>query len=126
MDEELARRIDEFQRCIEARDRQAAELVLDEEYALLLVHPAPAEMPRLRWLEILPDYIVHGYETQERTVDVDGDCAAVLQRVLMSATVLGEDRGLFAITDVWRRRQGEWRVWRRHSTPLAAGIMPGA
>jgi hypothetical protein len=30
------------------------------------------------------------------------------------------------LDDVWRRRADGWRVWRRHSTPLAAGRMPGA
>jgi hypothetical protein len=45
----------------------------------------------------------------------------------MHAIVLGEDRsGLFVISDVWRRRGGSWKVWRRHSTPLAAGVTPGA
>jgi hypothetical protein len=45
----------------------------------------------------------------------------------MSATVLGEDRsGTFIITDVWRHRSDGWRVWRRHSTPMFAGDMPGA
>jgi hypothetical protein len=45
----------------------------------------------------------------------------------MHSTVLGEDRsGTFVITDVCRRRRSEWRLWRRHSTPLAAGRMPGA
>jgi hypothetical protein len=43
----------------------------------------------------------------------------------MSATVNGIDRsGLFTISDIWRLRDGHWRVWRRHSTPLSAGPMP--
>jgi ketosteroid isomerase-like protein len=127
MDPDLAPRIDDFERCIESRDRTLADAVLDPDYALVLVHPAPAVMPRERWLEILPDYVVHEYEVQERTVDVDGDTAAVLQRVRMQATVMGEDRsGLFVISDTWRKRDGVWKVWRRHSTPLEAGRMPGA
>lgn len=42
------------------------------------------------------------------------------------ATVLGVDRsGRFVISDCWRRgADGKWRVWRRHSTPLSAGVMP--
>jgi len=127
MDPDLAPRIDDFDRCIESRDRTLADAVLDHDYALVLVHPAAAVMPRERWLEVLPDYVVHEYEVQERTVDVDGDTAAVIQRVRMQATVLGEDRsGLFVISDTWRRRDGAWRVWRRHSTPLEAGRLPGA
>ena len=84
-------------------------------------------MPRDRWLAILPDYVLHVYDIEEQVVDVGGDCASVLHRVRMEATVLGEERnGLFVISDVWRRGAGEWRVWRRHSTPLTAGAMPGA
>jgi ketosteroid isomerase-like protein len=81
---------------------------------------------RERWLEVLPDYRIHEYRIEDRIVDRDGDTAAILQRVSMRATVLGEDRsGVLVISDVWRRDSG-WRLWRRHSTPLAAGRMPGA
>lgn len=126
MDDELNRRIEAFERCINERDAVSAADVLDDGYALVLVQPSPAIMPRDRWLEVLPDYEVHDYEVQERVVDVDGDCASVLQRVAMRATVLGQDRsGVFVLSDTWRRRDGVWRVWRRHSTPLAAGTMPG-
>jgi len=127
MDDDLDRRIESFERCVNERDAVAAADVLDDGYALILVQPNTAAMPRERWLEVLGDYVVHDYEVQERTIDVDGDCAAVLQRVAMRATVLGEDRsGVFVLSDIWRRRDGVWRVWRRHSTPLAAGTMPGA
>ena len=76
-------RIDEFQRCIEQRDAESATAVLDDDYALVLVHPAPAVMQRDRWLEVLPDYLVSDYELQERLIDVSEDCACVLQRVSM-------------------------------------------
>jgi hypothetical protein len=124
---DLAVAIDEFQRCIDARDRAGAEIILDAAYSLVLVVPVPAVMPRDRWLEVLPDYVVHDYVVEEQIVDEDGDAAAVLARVQMQATVLGEDRsGAFVISDFWRRRDGAWTVWRRHSTPLAAGRLPGA
>jgi len=126
-DAELKMRMDEFQRCIQQCDVEAADLVLDADYALVLVHPAPAVMPRDRWLQVLPDYVVHDYEVHERVIDVAGDCASVLQLTSMRATVLGEDRsGTFVLSDVWRRGESGWRIWRRHSTPLTAGQMPGA
>ena len=57
---------------------------------------------------------------------VEDDLAVVLHRDRMQATVLGEDRsGTFIITDVWRKGNDGWRVWRRHSTRLAAGRLPG-
>ncbi|MBW3556552.1 MAG: nuclear transport factor 2 family protein [Actinobacteria bacterium] len=126
MDDELARAMAEFQRCIEDRDLSAAERVLDDDYALVLVAPARAVMPRHRWLEVLEDYVIHEYVVEEQVVDQDGDGAAVAHRVRMKATVLGVDRsGIFVISDVWRRSPGGWRIWRRHSTPLSAGTLPG-
>jgi hypothetical protein len=126
MDEELQRQLANFQACIERRDEPLARSVLDEGYALMLVVPQPAVVPRSRWLEVLPDYVVHSYAVKHVEVDVDGDVAVVLQRVQMEATVLGEDRsGMFVLTDVWLRRPIGWRLWRRHSTPHSAGPMPG-
>ena len=116
-----------FQDCIIARDREAAESVLDPDYALVRVQPVPGVMPRSRWLDVLPDYVVHDYAVEESVIDIDGDLATVLHRARMSATVLGEDRsGIFVVTDVWRRTPDGWRVWRRHSTPLSAGDLPGS
>ena len=127
MDQELAHVIEAFQQCIETRDRALAERVLDDEYQLVLVVASPATMPRERWLAVLPDYVVHEYAVEEQSVDVDADVAAVMHRVRMRATVLGADRsGTFVITDIWRHRADGWRIWRRHSTPLSAGALPGA
>ena len=126
-DDRLLTQIANFERCIRERDGQLAEKVLDPDYALVLVHPSSAVVPRSSWLEMLPDYVVHSWEVQEQSLDVDGECAAMLQRIVMQATVLGQDRsGVFVISDVWRLRNDEWRVWRRHSTPLSAGRMPGS
>jgi len=127
MSDDLDTAMTQFQRCIEERDQVAAAEVLDEDYALVLVQPAHAVVPRGAWLAMLPDYIVHSYALQEQAIDVDGDCAAVLHRVEMRATLNGADRsGLFTISDVWRLRDGGWRIWRRHSTPLSAGPMPAS
>jgi SnoaL-like domain len=56
---------------------------------------------------------------------VAGDIGLVLHRGRQEAIVRGADRsGSFVLTDIWRRTDGVWRVWRRHSTPLVAGVMP--
>lgn len=126
MSADLAGAISEFDRCIQERDRRGAELILDDGYALVLVTPSPAVMPRERWLDVLGDYVVHEYVVEEQLVDQEGDEAAVLTKARMRATVLGESRdGTFIISDFWRLRDGRWRVWRRHSTPLSAGELPG-
>src|SRR5690349_626320 len=94
----------EFDRAVQNRDHVVAEAVLHPAYELVLVHPAPARIPRSRWLEVLDDYIVHSWQCEEQQVDVHDDVGTVLSLVRMSATVLGEARsGLFAITDIWLR-----------------------
>ena len=51
---------------------------------------------------------------------------AILYGIDMRATVLGQDRsGTFVITDIWRLGEPGWQVWRRHSSPLTAGDLPG-
>jgi ketosteroid isomerase-like protein len=118
-------RLEGWQAAIERRDVAAAGEYLDDDFALVIVQPAPTFMPRAQWLALLPEYFVTGYEVQERIIDVDGDLALVLQRVHMDATVRGMDRsGTFVLTDAWRRSRRGWHLWRRHSTPLTAGTLP--
>jgi len=125
-DRSLSEAMDDFNRVVLQRDVELAERVLDVDYHLVLVQPVAAAMPRARWIEVLPDYFVSAYAVEESRIDVDGDTAAVLQRVQMTATVLGEDRsGTFVLSDIWRLRNDGWRIWRRHSSPLSAGRMPG-
>jgi hypothetical protein len=115
----------EFQRCIAQRDVVGAERILDTDYALELVQPVAAVVPRDRWLAALPDYVVHSYDVAEQIIDVDVDVAIVLHRANMHATVSGVDRsGVFIVSDFWRLRDGRWQVWKRHSTPVSAGPMP--
>lgn len=115
----------EFHHAVLGRDAGLASGCLHDDFALVLVQPAPATLPRSRWIEMLPDYVVHEWQVEEQTTEVDGDCAAVHQRVATKATVLGEDRsGVFVLTDVWRRGPDGWRLWRRFSTPLTAGALP--
>jgi hypothetical protein len=126
-DQELSVQIANFERVVLQRDAELALTVLHPDYALVSVVPVPRVMPRARWLEVLPDYHVHAYDVQVQHLDVLGDCATVFQRLTMTATVLGEDRnGTFVISDVWLSGADGWRIWRRHSTPLTAGPLPGA
>jgi hypothetical protein len=125
-DQALSTQIGNFERAVLQSDVELALTVLHPDYTLALVLPAPAVMSRERWLEVLPDYHVEAYDVQAQHLGVMGDCAALLQRLTMTATVLGEDRsGTFVISDVWLRGDDGWRIWQRHSNPLAAGPMPG-
>jgi hypothetical protein len=124
--EDLHRRAALWDRAIAERDEVAAAELLAADFALELVQPVRNVMTRDVWLEVLADYVVHEWDVEEKIVDVDGDYAAMLQRVRMQATVMAEDRsGIFVISDLWRRVDGEWRLWRRHSTPLSAGQLGG-
>ena len=119
---ELQRRAALWDAAVRERDEAAAGELLAADFALELVQPVRNVMTRPVWLEVLADYVVHDWAVEEEIVDLDGDYAAMLRRVRMRATVMGEDRsGIFVVSDLWRRVDGEWRVWRRHSTPLMAG-----
>jgi len=58
MSSELLERAAQFQDCIARRDVVAADAVLDHDYALVLVYPANAMVPRDQWLATLPDRCV--------------------------------------------------------------------
>jgi len=126
-DTELDTACADFDHAVNQRDHEVAERVLHPDFALVLVHPAAAVMPRARWLETLDAYVVHEWDVEEQLTDTGDGIASVLRRVRMRATVLGEDRsGTFIISDTWLRTSSGWQVWRRHSTPLDAGSLPGA
>ncbi len=125
--DDLAGRSDDFERVVLDRDAELASKTLAEDFALVLVHPAPLVVTRAEWIATLPDYMVHAWEVQERMIEVRNDVGLVFQRVHMDATVLGEDRsGLFILSDLWVPVDDVWRIWRRQSTPLSAGRMPGS
>ena len=125
-DPALMAQVANFERVVRERDVDLASDVLHLDYELVLVHPVPARMRRDRWLELLPDYVIAAYDVQAEQLDVLEGCATLIQRVDLTATVAGEDRsGIFVMSDVWLRGEDGWRIWRRHSTPLAAGPLPG-
>jgi ketosteroid isomerase-like protein len=127
LDAELQDRTDRWQRTIEARDADAAAEFLTDDYALVILQPKPAVVQREEWLRMLPDYDVRGYSVEERIVETSPDLCTVFQRVDQTAVVKGVERsGIFILVDVWVRENGDWRVWRRHSTPLSAGPAPRA
>ena len=121
----LVQRLGDWDRAIVERDVAAASELLHDDYALVIVQPVRTIMPRDRWLDLLPDYVVSEWHIEEQVVEVDGDVAAVLQRVKMTATVLGQDRsGIFVTSDIWRKTAAGWKVWRRHSTPMTSAELP--
>lgn len=108
-----------------ARDNVAVLPFMDDDYTLVVLSPALARVTRSEWLAMLPDYVISSWVTKISEWDMSGDLAIHTHLVDQAAVVLGGDRsGLFTITDVWRRFDGAWKVWRRVSTPLNSGDMP--
>ena len=127
LDTLIGDRTDQWQLAIEAREPEGAARFLSDDYALVIIQPQPAVVRRDEWLRMLPDYVVSGYSVEERIVETSPDLCTVFQRVDQTALVQGVERsGIFILVDVWRREADEWRVWRRHSTPLSAGVAPRA
>ncbi|MFL6101136.1 MAG: nuclear transport factor 2 family protein [Actinomycetales bacterium] len=115
---DLTQAIDAFDRAVLERDLLLAASLLDADSGRLQVEPSVSSLDREGWLAALDLEDVHGYEVLERFIHEDGDTAAVLQQVRLSATVDGQDRmGTQTVSDVWRRRGDGWRLWRRHIAP---------
>jgi ketosteroid isomerase-like protein len=127
LDAQIGDLTDRFQLAIESRDTEEAARILADDYALVILQPQPAVVRRDEWLRLLPDYVVTGYSVEERIVETSPDLCTVFQRVEQTALVQGVERsGIFILVDVWVRNGDEWRVWRRHSAPLSAGVAPRA
>lgn len=123
--QELLARWQAWQHSIEQRNVAAVSEFLADDFALELVWPNRAIFAREQWLEMLPGYVIAANAVEEQIVTLAGNLAVILHRTQMQATVFGADRsGTFVLSDVWRRYDGVWKVWRRHSTPLTATAMP--
>jgi SnoaL-like domain len=115
---DLRQAIESFDRAVLDHDAGLAATLLDTDGALLQVEPGPSALDRQAWLDAVDRDDVQSYEVLERFVHEDGETAAVLQEVRLSAVVEGANRaGTQVITDVWRLRSSGWRLWRRHITP---------
>lgn len=127
LDTQISELTDQWEVAIEARDPEAAARFLSADYALVILQPEPAVIRRDEWLRMLPDYAVSGYSVEARIVETSADLCTMFQRVDQTALVNGVERnGVFILVDVWVREADEWRVWRRHSAPLSAGVAPRA
>ena len=108
-----------------ARDTVSVVPFMDDDFTLVVLFPSLARVTRAEWLSMLPAYVIAGWVTKASEWDLDDDLAIHTQLVDQAAIVMGVDRsGPFTITDVWRRSDGVWKIWRRVSTPLSSGEMP--
>ena len=115
----------EWHATVMARQPDHAIEYLDEDFNLVVLYPGFARVTRAEWLAMLPDYVVSTWDVVSSAWDVQGDLAVHTHHINMDALVMGGDRsGPFTMTDIWRKADGRWRIWRRVSTPLHSAEMP--
>ncbi len=126
-DSELAARLDDFQRVIEARDVEAAESVLDEAYALVLVQPVARRSREPSGWQVFLTMSSTSGPCRSASSTSTGTAQPCCKEGFNERWVQGLPRdGLFVVSDIWRRRDGVWRYQQQHSSPLSAGEMPSA
>ena len=108
-------------------DLAALEQIVAEDCRLIVgVLGRPLQiMSRERWLSTIDLYEPEWVTFDDVQTTVAGDIGIVTMLWTQKATVNGVDRSAtFFITDLWRRENGDWRVFERHSsrpeTPTAS------
>lgn len=102
------------------RDIDFLEDHLGEEFKLITGRPGHETRDRAEWLEVTTTaYEIHSFRFDELDVLDYGDVAVVRSRYSQAATMGDADRSQsFLMTDVWHRREGEFRLVSRHISPL--------
>lgn len=110
---------DRFGAAILAKDYTALEGLLAPEYRLVGVRSTgTSDMPRDAWFAGLGRMTFSRFEPVVSSVEAFGDMA--LATVEGGWTLEFDGRQIdenFYVTDVWVRRDGAWRIVRRHSSP---------
>jgi ketosteroid isomerase-like protein len=108
-----------FDAAIVAKDLPALEALLAPEYRLVGIRSTGvSDMPRPAWFAALSRMSFDHLTAEVRSVEVFGDIA--LAAVEGDWALDFDGRGIderFYLTDVWVRRDGRWRIVRRHSSP---------
>ena len=103
------------------KDRAALERLLGEDFELSSA--LGRRMARDPWLEAAMDRLHINWfrfeALEARPVDAAGEVVVALGRVNQRATAEGREwHGSFLVTDVWVRRDGDWRLVARHGSAL--------
>lgn len=104
---------------IAAHDLSALERIIAPEYRLIVgVSGKPLQvMSRERWLGSIHLYQFESVAFEDVQTTAAGEIGIVTLLWTQKASVNGIDRSAtFFITDLWRREQGVWRVFERHSS----------
>ena len=103
-----------------AKDRATCEHILADDF--LLTSARGTLMSKREWIDgAMGPFVCSAFHWEQIQVRAFGDVAIVHGRSRQHASVAGQDwSGVFLVTDVWVRRNGQWQVVSRHGTgPLA-------
>ena len=109
-----------FMTAVAERDLDFLESHLGEEFTLTTGRPGQETRDRSEWLEVTSTaYEIRSFRFEELDVLDYGDVAVVRSRYSQEATMGDAERSQsYLMTDVWHRRDGEFRLVSRHISPL--------
>jgi hypothetical protein len=116
-----------FMETVQQRDMANLERTPGRTYTLTTGRPEAPVRTREEWLEITrARYRIDSFAFDWLHVDRYSDAAVARSRYRQVGAMDGADRtqvylmmDVWAMTDVWAREQGEWRLVSRHISPLA-------
>jgi ketosteroid isomerase-like protein len=117
---ELERLEHEWMRAVRDRDLAFLDALLAEEFTLTTGRRGTEVRGRREWLDITRErYVIEEFSFSELEVLPLGDAAVVRSRYRQRGRMDDQDRTQeFLMTDVFARREGEWRAVTRHISPL--------
>jgi ketosteroid isomerase-like protein len=105
-------------------DAAAAERFMSPDYFLARASAGQpmVTVPRSQWLETLKTYFLEDMHLGEMMVHVYGDVATVAYKYSQTAKANGPvaPPGDALITDIWVKRNGNWKVTARYSSRFVA------
>ncbi len=111
-----------------AKDQAALADLLAPEFQLVGIRSTGVTaIHRAEWLATAGSIIFHDFTTQTTSVQVFGDTALATVEGRWDIVFRGHPiKENFYVTDVWVRRDGAWRVVRRHSSPYQTTVASAA
>ena len=121
VEQQIIAREREFSEIVLARSVDRARAIQAEGYRLLVRVEGSklVEMPQAVWLATLDKYIVSDYRFDDIKVLDLGDVAVASVAFYQRAHIVNNPRNItgdFMLTDIWVKRDGEWKIIERHSS----------
>jgi hypothetical protein len=121
IEQQIIAREREFSEIVKARSVERAKAIQADGYRLLIRVEGTklVEVSQEPWLKLLPRYVVDSYSTDDIKVLALGDVAIATLAFQQTAHIEGDPRNIsgdFMLTDVWVKRDGEWKIIERHSS----------